>query len=79
MVSFKVFFRKAVDKEILLFLSAVIAVIVANSSFSDHYYSLMLKNLGFKYGNTVISLTLSHWINDFLMALFLTYLYSDKC
>ncbi|HEX8446130.1 MAG TPA: Na+/H+ antiporter NhaA [Sphingomonas sp.] len=47
---------------ILLLLSAVFALIVANSPWSDRYFAALHAHLG--------ELSLLHWINDGLMALF---------
>ncbi|WP_434036092.1 Na+/H+ antiporter NhaA [Formosa sp. 4Alg 33] len=55
---------------ILLFSAAVIALLWANSPFSDSYVSLWNYELGFEIGNFHISKNLLHWINDGLMVIF---------
>ena len=55
---------------ILLFLVTILAVIVANSSFSKEYFELWQMPLGLAFNEHVISMSLMQWINDGLMALF---------
>lgn len=55
---------------ILLFIATLAAVIIANSAFSDSYFALWNKELGIAVGDSTISMNLTHWINDGLMAIF---------
>ncbi len=55
---------------VLLFIATLAAVMVANSSLSDNYFELWQTNLGITLGDKTISMSLMHWINDGLMALF---------
>ena len=55
---------------VLLFIATIAAVIVANSSLSQEYYDLWHMPLGITLGGNAISMTLTYWINDGLMALF---------
>ncbi len=55
---------------VLLFIATIAAVIVANSSLSQEYYDLWHMPLGVSLGEMTISMTLTYWINDGLMALF---------
>lgn len=55
---------------ILLFLSAIFAVTIANSSFSGMYYDLWNMPLGISIGDNIISMSLRMWINDALMTFF---------
>ncbi len=55
---------------ILLFIATLSAVIIANSTFGEMYFELWNKNLGVAIGDKTISMSLMHWINDGLMALF---------
>mgnify|MGYP000004652673 CR=1 FL=1 len=55
---------------ILLFISALLAVIVANSAFSEYYFALWNIELGATIAGTEASMSLMYWINDGLMALF---------
>lgn len=55
---------------VLLFVSAVLAMVIANSAFSDSYKSLWEYELGFKTENFKLVKPLILWINDGLMAIF---------
>ena len=55
---------------VLLFIATLAAVIVANSALSASYFELWNMALGVTLGSHVISMDLTHWINDGLMALF---------
>jgi len=55
---------------ILLFIAMLLAVIVANSSLAQAYYDLWHMPLGMNLGTHTISMTLTYWIDDGLMALF---------
>ena len=55
---------------VLLFIATLTAVIVANSVLSESYFSLWSMPLGVTLGDFTISMSLTHWINDGLMALF---------
>ena len=64
------FISKEALSGIILFIATVAAVIVANSSFGQDYYNLWHMPLGVTLGDRTISMTLTYWINDGLMALF---------
>jgi NhaA family Na+:H+ antiporter len=69
----KIFQRFVQDESfsgVLLFISTIIAVIIANSSLSGFYFEFWHTSLGVKLGEHVVSMDLTHWINDALMALF---------
>ncbi|WP_419764181.1 MAG: Na+/H+ antiporter NhaA [Arcobacter sp.] len=70
----KLTIERFVNKEalsgILLFIATVAAVIVANSSLGQAYYDLWHMPLGISLGDHDISMTLTYWIDDGLMALF---------
>lgn len=55
---------------ILLLLAAAIALIWANSAWSQHYYDLWHLPLGIRIGEWSYSQSLHFWINDGLMTLF---------
>ncbi|HIP56361.1 MAG TPA: Na+/H+ antiporter NhaA, partial [Arcobacter sp.] len=55
---------------VLLFVATIAAVMVANSSLSQSYFELWEMAAVVSIGNFVISMSLMHWINDGLMALF---------
>ncbi len=64
------FISKEALSGILLFIATVVAVIVANSSYGQSYYDLWNMPLGITFGKETISMTLTYWIDDGLMALF---------
>lgn len=55
---------------VLLFVATIAAVMVANSALSESYFALWNMALGVTLGEHTISMNLTHWINDGLMALF---------
>ena len=64
------FISKEALSGILLFIATVVAVIIANSSYGQSYYDLWNMPLGITFGEETISMTLTYWIDDGLMALF---------
>ena len=64
------FISKEALSGIILFIATIAAVIAANSSFGVEYYNLWHMPLGVTLGDKTISMTLTYWINDGLMALF---------
>ena len=55
---------------ILLFSMAVLAMIIANTGLAHHYFELWHTEFGLAVGSYTIAMSLHHWINDGLMALF---------
>lgn len=70
LITFEKFINKEALSGILLFIATIAAVIVANSSLGQWYYDLWHLPLGIKLGELSISMTLTYWIDDGLMALF---------
>ncbi len=64
------FFKHDASGGILLMLSAVLAMIVANSALSPHYEALLSTYLKIQIGETGLAKPLLLWINDGLMAIF---------
>ena len=62
--------HNAAEKGILLLLAALIAVLMANSELSGAYHHFLHENLSISLGQSTLSLTVHHWINDLLMAIF---------
>ncbi|HEY0903143.1 MAG TPA: Na+/H+ antiporter NhaA [Marmoricola sp.] len=54
----------------LLLAAAVVALAWANSAWSDSYRSLWSTTASFSFADRHLSMTLGHWVNDGLMALF---------
>ncbi len=56
---------------IVLGISVIIALILANSPFSDVYHHFFEHKIGFQFdGKSYLEYSLHHWINDGLMAIF---------
>ncbi|MGB6329094.1 MAG: Na+/H+ antiporter NhaA [Halarcobacter sp.] len=70
LITIEKFINKEALSGILLFIATVAAVIVANSSLGQDYYDLWHLPLGINIGEHSISMTLTYWIDDALMALF---------
>lgn len=64
------FFQQEAAGGILLMVSAVIAIIWANSPFADSYFHLWHTHVDLDIGALGIHMHLLHWINDGLMAIF---------
>lgn len=64
------FVRLESSSGIVLFIVAALALIVANSPFSDTYYELFHDPIVLQIGQWQASTTLILWINDLLMAIF---------
>ena len=67
---FKWFFKLEAASGLLLLISAVIALIVSNSSFSSTYFEILQSYFFIGVKNIGIKMSLLHWINDALMAVF---------
>ncbi len=55
---------------VLLLIASAIALILANSPLSEQFFQFWETKIGFSIGNFELSLSLHHWINDALMAIF---------
>lgn len=53
-----------------LFISMLLALLIANSSFSDLYFKFWHYEFGFSFNDVFIGFDLHHWINDVLMSFF---------
>ena len=67
---FERFLHSQVIGAIILIATTAIALIWANSTWSQYYYDLSHTYLGVRFGEAEFKLTLSHWIKDGLMAIF---------
>ncbi len=67
---FKWFFRLEAASGLVLLFAAIIALVISNSNFSDLYFSTLNKYLFLGINNFGLKLTVIHWINDALMAIF---------
>lgn len=64
------FIRNESSAGIILFVSALIAMIWANSAWKESYHHFWEIPLGISLGSFEVNKTLHHWINDGLMAVF---------
>ena len=67
---FKWFFKLEAASGLVLLFAAIIALIVSNSNLRDLYFSTLNEYLFFGINNFGIKLSVLHWINDGLMAIF---------
>ncbi|MDC0615986.1 Na+/H+ antiporter NhaA [Candidatus Pelagibacter sp.] len=68
--SFKWFFRLEAASGLMLLIAAIIALAISNSNFSDLYFSTLEQYLFIGINNFGLKLSVHHWINDLLMAIF---------
>ena len=68
--SFRWFFKLEAASGLILLFAAIIALIVSNSDFSDLYFNNLNKYLFIGINNIGLKLSVIHWINDALMAIF---------
>ena len=67
---FKWFFKLEAASGLVLLFAAIIALIISNSNLSDLYFSTLNKYLFIGINNFGLKLSVLHWINDGLMAIF---------
>ena len=67
---FKWFFQLEAASGLILLIAAIIALVISNSSFSDTYFSILKKYLFIGINEFGLKLSVHHWINDLLMAVF---------
>ena len=67
---FRWFFKLEAASGLLLLISAIIALIISNSNFSSLYFEILESYFFVGINNFGIELSVLHWINDALMAIF---------
>ena len=67
---FKWFFKLEAASGLVLLFAAIIALIVSNTDLSIYYKDILDSNFRLGVGKFGINLTILHWINDVLMAIF---------
>ena len=67
---FKWFFKLEAASGILLLISAIVALIISNSNFAELYFNTLNNYLFIGINKFGIKLSVLHWINDALMAIF---------
>jgi len=67
---FKWFFKLEAASGLILLISAIVALIISNSSISSLYFETLDKYIFIGLNNFGLKLSILHWINDVLMAIF---------
>jgi len=67
---FKWFFQLEAASGLVLLIAAIIALVISNSNFSELYFSTLEQYLFIGINNFGLKLSVHHWINDLLMAIF---------
>ena len=67
---FKWFFKLEAASGLILLLSAIVALVISNSDLSNLYFNTLEKYIFIGINNFGLKLSLIHWINDALMAIF---------
>ena len=67
---FQAFIHDQTSGSMLLLLCTISALMLANSPLAHAYESLIHSQLGFVFGDARFTMSLQHWVNEFLMSLF---------
>ena len=67
---FKWFFRLEAASGLILLLAAIVALILSNTNLKDLYFGILNTHLLIGTKNFGLDLSILHWINDALMAIF---------
>ena len=67
---FKWFFRLEASSGLVLLFAAIVALFISNSNFSELYFSTLNNYIFIGINKVGLKLTVIHWINDVLMAIF---------
>ena len=67
---FKYFFKLEAASGLILLFAAILALFISNSDLSNHYFEILQKKLKLGLGSYGLELSILHWINDVLMAIF---------
>ena len=67
---FKWFFKLEAARGLVLLLSAIIALVISNSNLSELYFETLESYVFLGLNNFGLKLSVLHWINDVLMAIF---------
>ena len=67
---FKWFFKLEAASGLILLIAAILALIISNSNYSDIYFHSLKKYLFIGVNDFGLKLSVHHWINDALMAIF---------
>lgn len=64
------FIHRQTTSGVLLMICAVVALVIANSPLSESYEHFLHEQVAISFGSQSFSLSIHHWINEALMALF---------
>ncbi len=67
---FKWFFKLEAASGLVLLFAAIIALLISNSDLTFVYNKILNSYLSLGFGNFKLKLSVLHWINDVLMAIF---------
>jgi NhaA family Na+:H+ antiporter len=67
---FEEFIHRQTTSGLLLMMTAILALVLANSPLADYYQQIQHLNIGLTVGDWSLENNLHHWVNDGLMALF---------
>ena len=67
---FRWFFKLESASGLILLIAAIVALLLSNSDFGEHYFNILDKEILIGIQNFGLSLTVLHWINDVLMCVF---------
>ena len=67
---FKWFFKLEAASGLVLLFAAIIALFISNSQLASTYYDILNSYLAIGFGEFKLKLSVLHWINDVLMAIF---------
>ena len=67
---FKWFFKLEAASGLVLLIAAIIALLISNSNLGTFYFDLLNTHIAIGTDNIGLDLSLLHWINDVLMAIF---------
>jgi NhaA family Na+:H+ antiporter len=67
---FRWFFKLEAASGLILLIAAVIALLWSNSSFGNLYFDILNTHFSIGIRNFILDLSILHWINDVLMAIF---------
>ena len=67
---FKYFFKLESASGLVLLFAAIIALLISNSDYSEHYFNILKSYVQIGSDSFGLKLSVLHWINDVLMAIF---------
>ena len=67
---FRWYFKHETSAGVTLLVMTIIALLVSNSPLSDSYFKALKTYYGLGFGDFVLKMSVHHWINDALMAIF---------